>query len=140
MGLGAVRETLAAGFDYASGGLEGGEVQATGQQVGFTLQGASPYPFVVNAPGEEGVYPFSGVRRDSDRKDTPVGASWGRATIRQYSNPGPCAPHGPADMIVAAMNESWAQGLDRWRKSASVHLTPGLHDEVTEATSATPPT
>ena len=39
-----------------------------------------------------------------------------------------------ADMIVATMNESWAQGLDRWRKSASVQLTPGLHDVVTEAT------
>ena len=37
-------------------------------------------------------------------------------------------------MIGAAMNESWALGLDGWRKSASVQLTPGLHDKVTEAT------
>ena len=30
-GLGAVTETLTAGFDHASGDLEGGEVQAAGQ-------------------------------------------------------------------------------------------------------------
>ena len=86
-------ETLPAGSVCPSGDLEGGEVQAAGQQVGFTLQGASPYPFVVNAPGAERVYSFSGALRDSGRKDTPVGASWGRVTVQQLCDPGPmCAP------------------------------------------------
>ena len=52
-----------------------------------------PPPYIVNTPSQEGVYPFSGMLRDSDRKDTPAGGtSWGRATVQQPSNPGPlCA-------------------------------------------------
>ena len=92
-GLGAVTETPPAGFGCASSDLDDGEVQATGQQVRFTLQGDSPSPYIVNTPSQEGVYPFSGMLRDSDRKDTPAGgASGGRATVQQPSNPGPlCA-------------------------------------------------
>ena len=41
-GLGAVTETPPAGFGCASSDLDDGEVQATGQQVRFTLQGDSP--------------------------------------------------------------------------------------------------
>ena len=89
-GLGAVTETPPAGFGCASSDLDDGEVQATGQQVRFTLQGDSPSPYIVNTPSQEGVYPFSGMLRDSDRKDTPAGGtSWGRATVQQPSNPGP---------------------------------------------------
>ena len=64
-----------------------------GALLGFTLQGDSPSPYIVNTPSQEGVYPFSGMLRDSDRKDTPVGGtSWGRSTVQQPSNPGPlCA-------------------------------------------------
>ena len=72
-GLGAVTETPPAGFGCASSDLDDGEVQATGQQVRFTLQGDSPSPYIVNTPSQEGVYPFSGMLRDSDRKDTPAG-------------------------------------------------------------------
>ena len=50
--LGAVTETLPAGFGYASSGLDDEEVQATGQPVRFTLQGESPSPYIVNAPSE----------------------------------------------------------------------------------------
>ena len=91
--LGAVTETPPAGFGCASSDLDDGEVQATGQQVRFTLQGDSPSPYIVNTPSQEGVYHFSGMLRDSDRKDTPAGGtSWGRATVPQPSNPGPlCA-------------------------------------------------
>ena len=90
-GLGAVTETLPAGSGCASGGLEGGEVHAAGRQVRFTLQGASPSPYIVNARSGEGIYSFSGMLKDSDRKDTPVGAS--SLTVRQASNPGPlCGP------------------------------------------------
>ena len=92
-GLGAVRETLPTGSGGASAGLEDGEDQAAGRQVRFTRQRDSHYPFVVNAPSGERIYSFSDMLRDSGRKDTPVGASWGRATVRQASNPAPCAPH-----------------------------------------------
>ena len=93
-GFGAAKETLPARFGYASSDLDNEEVQATetGPQVRFTLQWDSPSTYIVNAPSEEGVYSFSGMLRDSDRKDTPVGGpSWERATVQQPSNPGPCA-------------------------------------------------
>ena len=87
-GLGAVTETPTAGFGCASSDLDDGEVQATGQQVRFTLQGDSPSPYIVNTPSQEGVYPFSGMLRDSDRKDTPAGGtSWGRATVQRRVHP-----------------------------------------------------
>ena len=92
-GLGAVTETLPARSGCASSGLDDTEVQAAGQQVRFTPQGNSPSMYIVNARSGERVYPFSGMLGDSGRKDTPVGASWGRATVRQPSDPGPlCAP------------------------------------------------
>ena len=92
--LGGVTEALPAGFGCVSSGLDDEEVQATGQQVRFTLQWANPSRYIVSAPSEEGAYSFSGMLRDSDRKDTPAGdASWERATVQQPSNPGPlCAP------------------------------------------------
>ena len=73
-GLGVVRRTLPAGSGCASSDLDDEEVQATGQQVRFTLQGGSPSPCIVNPLSEEGVYPFSGMPRDSDRKDAPGSA------------------------------------------------------------------
>ena len=92
--LGAVTETLPAGFGCVSSGLDDEEVQATGQHLRFTRQGDSPSRYIVNAPSEEGAYSSSGMLRDSDWKDTPIGgASWGRATVQQASNLGPlCAP------------------------------------------------
>ena len=44
-------------------------------------------------PARKRAYPFSGMLRNSDRKDTPAGgASWG-ITVQQPSAPGPlCAP------------------------------------------------
>ena len=87
-GLGAVTETPPAGFGCASSGPDGEQVQATGQHVRFTRQGDSPSRYIVNAPSQEGVYPFSGMLRDSDRKDTPAGGtSWGRATVQQRVHP-----------------------------------------------------
>ena len=81
--LGAVTEALPAGFACVSSGLDDEEVQATGQHVRFTRQGDSPSRYIVNAPSEEGAYSSSGMLRDSDRKDTPIGgASWGRATVQ----------------------------------------------------------
>ena len=90
-------ETLPAGSVCPSSDLDDGEVQAAGQQVRSNLQGDSPSPYTVNTSSGERVNPFSGMLRDSGRKDTPVGASWGRATVRQASNPGPlCAPRATA--------------------------------------------
>ena len=81
--LGAVTETLPAGFGCVSSGLDDEEVQAIGQHVRFTRQGDSPSRYIVNAPSEEGAHTSSGMLRDSGRKDSPIGgASWGRATVQ----------------------------------------------------------
>ena len=59
----------------------------------FTQHGTSPSPYIVNAPSKEGVYSSPGMLRGSERKDTPAGdASWGRVTVQQPSDPGPCEP------------------------------------------------
>ena len=103
--LGAVTETLPAGFGCVSSGLDDEEVQATGQHLRFTRQGDSPSRYIVNAPSEEGAYSSSGMLRDSDWKDTPIGgASWGRATVQQPSNPGPPVrpPNNPPTFPVEA--------------------------------------
>ena len=92
-GLGAVTQTLLAGFGCALSGLDYGEVGATGQQVNSPSTGPSPSPYIVNAPSKEGVYSSPGMLRGSERKDTPAGdASWGRVTVQQPSDPGPCEP------------------------------------------------
>ena len=54
----------------------------------FTRQGASPSPYIVDVPSQEGVDTFPGMPRDSDRKATPAGdASWGRVTPRTTRPP-----------------------------------------------------
>ena len=72
-GFGAVTEALPAGLDCASSDLDDEEVQAAGQEVRFTLQWASPSPYIVNGSSEKGAYSFSRMRRGSGRKDTPAG-------------------------------------------------------------------
>ena len=66
-GLGAVTETPPAGFGCASSDLDDGEVQATGQQVRFTLQRGrqSPPYMLFNTPSQEACLPFlNGMLRD----------------------------------------------------------------------------
>ena len=53
-GLGAVRGTLSAGSGYVSSDLDDEEVQASGQWVGFTLEGGRPSTYIVNPPSEAG--------------------------------------------------------------------------------------
>ena len=72
-GFGAVTETLPVGFTYLSSSLPGDQVNATGQEVGFTLQGNTSFTYTATAPGETGTYTFSGRLRDSDRNDHVVG-------------------------------------------------------------------
>ena len=74
--LGAVTETLPVGFSYESSSLTGeGEVtEVDARTVRFTLQGADKtFTYTVTASSTAGDYDFSGVLRDSDRQDRPVG-------------------------------------------------------------------
>ena len=74
--LGAVTETLPAGFTYASSSLtdEGEVTEVDDQTIRFTLQGADKsFTYTVTASSTAGTHEFSGTLRDSDREDSAVG-------------------------------------------------------------------
>ena len=70
---GGVTETLPAGFAYENSSLPAVQVNATGQEVRFTLQGESSFTYEVNASMTEATYTFSGMLRDFEREDRDVG-------------------------------------------------------------------
>ncbi len=73
--LGAVTETLPAGFTYVSSSLvdEGEVTEVDARTVRFTLQGADKtFTYTVTASSTPDSYDFTGTLRDSDRGDTPV--------------------------------------------------------------------
>ena len=80
--FGAVTETLPVGFTYVSSSLPDDQVNATGQEVRFTLQGNTSFNYTVTAPSVERSYTFSGTLRDFDRNDHAVG---GASTVKVSS-------------------------------------------------------
>ena len=75
-GFGRVTETLPSGFTYKSSSLDASQVDASGQEVRFTLQSDSSFTYVVTASSTAGAHTFSGMLRDSDRNNhNVVGAS-----------------------------------------------------------------
>ena len=88
--LGAVTETLPAGFSYVSSSLtdEGEVTEIDALTVRFTLQGADKtFTYTVTASNTAGPHTFSGMLRDSDRVDSVVGGAT-RVTV-QTPTPAP---------------------------------------------------
>ena len=76
--LGAVTETLPAGFSYVSSSLtdEGEVTEVDDVTVRFTLQGADKtFTYTVTASSTGGTHDFSGKLRDSDKVDSVVGGA-----------------------------------------------------------------
>ena len=73
--FGAVTETLSRGFSYVSGSLEDDSVTVNGREVRFNLFGQTAFTYTVTASSTERTYSFSGVLRNSDREDVPVGGA-----------------------------------------------------------------
>ena len=73
--FGAVTETLPPGFSYVSSSLEDDSVTVNGREVSFSLFGQTAFTYTVTAHGTAGTYSFSGVLRNSDREDVPVGGA-----------------------------------------------------------------
>ena len=73
--FGTVTETLPPGFSYVSSSLSDSGVTDVGREVRFSLFGQTAFTYTVTAPSAEGTYSFSGVLRNSDRKDVPVGGA-----------------------------------------------------------------
>ena len=96
--LGAVTETLPAGFSYESSSLtdEGEVTEVDARTVRFTLQGADKtFTYTVTASSTAGNYDFSGVLRDSDRGDHDVDGAF-RVTVE--------APAGPQARATRSFN------------------------------------
>ena len=72
---GGVTETLPTGFSYVSSSLDDSQVDVTGQNVRFTLQGDTSFTYTVTASRSRARYTFSGTLRDADREDHTVGGS-----------------------------------------------------------------
>ena len=72
-GFGGVVETLPIGFSYVSSSLSDSAVTVAGQEVSFTLFGETAFNYTVAAPSAEGTYSFSGVLKNSNRVEQPVG-------------------------------------------------------------------
>ena len=73
--FGGVTETLPPGFSYVSSSLEDSGVTDVGREVHFSLFGQTAFTYTVTASSTEGAYSFSGVLRNSDREDVPVGGA-----------------------------------------------------------------
>ena len=77
--FGGITETLPAGFSYVSSSLDDSSVvlieSPQHQEATFTLIGATSFTYTVAAPSAEGSYPFSGVLRNSDGENVPVGGA-----------------------------------------------------------------
>ena len=74
--FGAVTETLPPGFSYVSSSLEDrwGYGRTAGKSVSACLR-QTAFTYTVTASSAAGTYSFSGVLRNSDREDVPVGGA-----------------------------------------------------------------
>ena len=70
---GGVTETLPTGFVYVSSGLSASQINESGQNVRFILQGDTSFTYTVRASSTPGSYDFSGTLRDFERDDHTVG-------------------------------------------------------------------
>ena len=77
--FGLIKETLPTGFSYVTSSLDDSEITLVEspqqQEVTFTLLGVTSFTYTVAAPSAAGTYSFSGVLRNSDLEEVPVGGA-----------------------------------------------------------------
>ena len=71
--FGQVVETLPEGFVYAGSDLPEASVAVEGQTVTFTLIGETEFTYTVTAPSVAGSYAFSGIAKDVNKVEEPLG-------------------------------------------------------------------
>ena len=101
--LGAVTETLPAGFSYVSSSLtdEGEVTEVDDRTIRFTLQGADKsFTYTVTASETAGPYDFSGMLRDADREDSAVGGD-SQVTVEAAAEPNASASRSFSTSSVA---------------------------------------
>ena len=110
-GFGRVTETLPAGFAYVSSTHDSAGLNVNGQEVRFTLQGDSSVAYTVTASRTAGSHPFSGMLRDSDRTDHPVGGP-SSVQVGRPSPPPPPAPSPTQNRAPAFPGSSTTRSVD----------------------------
>ena len=100
---GRVTETLPDGFTYVSSSLSEG-VTASEQTVRFTLFGEASFTYTVTASSVAGPHGFSGVLRDFEREEYPVGGA-SAVTVEASGAGGASATRSFAPASVAAGGE-----------------------------------
>ena len=88
---GGVTEALPGGFTYESSSLAANEIEVTGQDVRFILQGTTSFTYTVTASSTTGSHRFSGTLRDFELEDYPVGGA-SSVTVEAPSTPTPSTP------------------------------------------------
>ena len=102
--VGQILETLTAGFSYVGSDLAGAEVETAGQEVTFTLFGTGPttFSYTVTASSEEGTYSFSGVLRNEDLEEQPIGGASTIAVTTDTVPEFPAAETGERSVLESA--------------------------------------
>ena len=135
---GGVTETLPAGFSYVSSSLDDAQVNVSGQQARFTLQGDTSFTYTVTASNTPGPHTFSGTLRDADRNDSPVGGA-SRVTVNtppgqvtpsasRSFNPASVDPGGRVVVTIAASNYGLAGGVTETLPAGFSYLSSNLDD------------
>ena len=73
--FGEVVETLPPGFSLVASSLPVGAGQVDDREVSFILIGETSLTYTITAPSAAGSYSFSGVLRNFDREEVPVGGA-----------------------------------------------------------------
>ena len=143
---GGVTETLPAGFVYVSSSLPDAQVQAdaqvqdTGQDVRFTLQGDASFTYTVTASSEGGPYTFSGTLRDFEENDTEVGGA-SSVTVKAGTAASATrsfvldrvAPGGQVVVTIAAADYGQAGGVTETLPVGFVYVSSSLPDAQVQA-------
>ena len=138
--LGAVTETLPAGFSYVSSSLtdEGEVTELDDRTVRFTLQGADKtFTYTVNATSTVGAYDFSGKLRDSDRTDHDVGGADRVTVAKPTVRPRATATSRPSGGTSTTRTDPTSTPTPR---SATATPTPTPTPEMATATPTPIPT
>ena len=132
---GGVTETLPSGFSYVSSSLSASQVNESGQNVRFTLQGDTSFTYTVTASSTPGPYDFSGTLRDFERDDYPVGGTT-RVTVEAPSTPTPSAtrsfnsatvaPGETVTVTIQAANYGQAGGVTETLPSGFSYVSSSL--------------
>ncbi len=132
---GGVTETLPGGFTYESSSLAASDIEVTGQNVSFILQGTTSFTYTVTASRTTGSHRFSGILRDFERDDYAVGGA-SSVTVRVVApQPEPQvnrAPAFPGSSTTRSINENSASGAN---VGAAVRATDADGDTLTYALS-----